>query len=211
MKKNLSISIGLIAAAVAVLAVFAITSGSKAEPTATTEDRFVRADSKRLSTAADGKVNFVEFLDFECAACRSAYPSIEELRKLYDGKVTFVVRNFPIHSNSVDAAKTAEAAAAQGKFGDMYIKLFETQLEWGDKEGSQEEVFFGYARSMGLDMDKFMTVYNDPNTTKLIERDKADGIAVGVTGTPTFYLNGKKVQAATFEELTGLIDAALAG
>jgi protein-disulfide isomerase len=210
MKKNLSISIGLIAAAVAVLAVFAITSGNKADPVAKTEDRFVRSDSKRLSTAADGKVNFVEFLDFECEACRSAYPFIEDLRKIYDGKVTFVVRNFPLHSNSMAAAKSAEAAAAQGKFEAMYMKLFETQEEWGDKEESQEEVFFGFARSMGLDMGKFMTVYNDPNTQKLIERDKADGIAVGVTGTPSFFLNGKKVEAGSFEELTGLVDAALA-
>jgi protein-disulfide isomerase len=211
MKKNIWLSIGLIVAAAAAVAVFAGTSGKKETvEVASGSTMFVRADSQKLSTAADGKVTFVEFLDFECEACRAAHPAIEDLRKKYDGRVTFVVRNFPLHTNSLSAARAAEAAGAQGKFEEMYNKLFETQPQWGEQQTSQEEVFFALAKDMGLDMDKFMAVYNDPKTTQLVERDKADGLTVGVQGTPTFFLNEKKVVAESFEQLIEQFDAALA-
>ncbi len=211
MSKNLKISLALVA--VALIAVIAIANAgggdSTADPAASPSDRLVRPDSQRLSTAEDGKVTFVEFLDFECEACGAAYPAIEQLRADYDGKVTFVVRNFPLHNNSEAAARAAEAAAAQGRFEEMYDMLFQTQSEWGEKDTSQEDVFFGYAEQLGLDMAQFRAVYDDPATVAKIRRDKADGVELGVEGTPTFFLNGDKVEVSSLAELIELIDAAL--
>jgi protein-disulfide isomerase len=212
MSKNLKISLGLIGAAVIAVLAFAVTSGGEddsAEPAATTSDRVVRPDSQKLSTAEDGKVTFVEFLDFECEACGAAYPFIEQLRETYDGKVTFVVRNFPLHNNSMAAAKAAEAAAAQGKFEEMYQMLFETQAQWGESQDSKEDVFFGYAEEMGLDMAEFKAVYDDPATEKKIKRDQADGKALGVEGTPSFFINGEKVDEPSPETIIAKIDAEL--
>ena len=212
MSKNLKISVALVVAALIAAIVLANTGDDDATalPADSRTERLVRSDSQRLSTAEDGKVTFVEFLDFECEACAAAYPAIEELRQTYDGRVTFVVRNFPLHNNSEAAAQAAEAAAAQGMFEEMYDMLFQTQPQWGEKGSSQEDVFFGFAEQLGLDMDRFRAVYDDPATIERIRRDKADGQELGVSGTPTFFLNGDKVEVSSFAELVDQIDAALA-
>ncbi len=129
---------------------------------------------------------------------------------MYGDRVTFVVRNFPLHENSEGAAQAAEAAAAQGEFEAMYDLLFETQPEWGEKSSSQRDVFFGFAEDLELDMDEFEAVYDADETIELIRRDKADGIELGVEGTPSFFLDGEQIQPSSFEELTAQIDAALA-
>ncbi|MDE0803759.1 MAG: thioredoxin domain-containing protein [Acidimicrobiales bacterium] len=211
MTKNLKISLALVVGAVVVAFIAAsVGGGGEAEVASDSErsERLVRPDSQLLSDA-DSDVQFVEFLDFECEACRAAFPAVEQLREEFGDQVTFVVRNFPLHNNSVAAAKAAEAAAAQGKFEEMYVKLFETQTEWGEKSSSQEDVFFGFAEDLGLDMDEFRSMYDDPATEEKIERDQADGRALGVSGTPTFFLNGDKLEPETFDELVATIEAAV--
>ncbi|RKN50361.1 DsbA family protein [Micromonospora endolithica] len=174
----------------------------------------VRDDSHRLTTAADGKVTLVEFLDFECEACGAAYPAVKQVLAAYEGRITFVVRYFPIasHPNADLAARTAQAAANQGRFADMYRLLFENQTVWGHKEQPQTEVFLGYARDLGLDVDQFQRDLDDPATAARVARDRADGEAAGVQGTPTFFLNGRPLSdLRSKDDLTGAIDAALAG
>lgn len=216
MTRNVKISLGLVLAA-GLLALFVANMGGDETTTATPDGssddssaQVVRDDSQRLSTAEDGKVTFVEFLDYECEACGAAYPAIEELRETYDGQVTFVVRNFPLHNNSEAAARAAEAAADQGKFAEMYSMLFETQAEWGEQSDSKEELFFQYGEDLGLDMDRFREVYDDPATIAKIEQDQADGEALGITGTPTFFLNGEMMEISSFDDITAQIDEALA-
>lgn len=218
MTKNAKITIGLIAAAAIALAAAVLLTGrgddsidTDAEAAANdgTGAPFVRDDSQRLSTAPEGSPTFVEFLDFECEACGAAYPAIEELRERYGDQITFVVRYFPLHTNSEAAARAAEAAAAQGEFESYYKLLFENQTDWAEQQTSQDDVFFGYAEQLGLNMDEFTEVFNDPATADKVQRDKADGVDAGVSGTPTFFLDGEKVQVASFEELIDKIDAAL--
>ena len=210
MKKNVLISLGLVVAVLIAAVVIAnITSEPDAVAQGSTAEVLVRPDSQRLSTAADGKVTFVEFLDFECESCRAAYPAVEQLREQYDGRVTFVVRHFPLHFNSEAAARAAEAAGAQGKFEEMYQMLFETQSEWGEQKTPMDDVFIGFAEDLGLDMVKFNEDFNDPATLAKVQRDQADGKALGVTGTPTFFLNGTKVEAMSGADLVDQIDAAL--
>ncbi|MEX2420720.1 MAG: thioredoxin domain-containing protein, partial [Actinomycetota bacterium] len=179
MSKNLKLSLALVVAAVAAAFIAAAASSDDGDTAA--EDGpggesavMVRDDSRRLSTGSSDVV-FVEFLDFECEACRAAFPAVEELRQTYGDRVSFVVRNFPLHANSMAAARAAEAAAEQGAFEEMYVKLFETQPEWGERSDSQEDVFFGFAEDLGLDMEEFRAVYDDPATVAKIERDQADG------------------------------------
>ncbi|MEP6297494.1 MAG: thioredoxin domain-containing protein, partial [Ilumatobacter sp.] len=169
MTRNLKLSVGLVAVAVVavVVALLAGGDGPAAAPAADRDDRLVRADSQVLSQG-DSDTTFVEFLDFECEACRAAHPAIEALREMYGDRVTFVVRNFPLHENSEGAAQAAEAAAAQGEFEAMYNLLFETQPEWGEKSSSQRDVFFGFAEDLGLDMDEFEAVYDADETIELI-------------------------------------------
>jgi len=215
MSLNTRISVGIAAAFAAVVAILLVANaaGSDDNPpaAAAVDERLVRPDSHKLNVAADNKVTFVEFLDFECESCRAAYPAVEQLRRDYAGRVTFVVRYFPIpsHFNAERAARAVEAAAKQGKFEQMYRKMYETQTEWGEQRVPADDRFRGYAKELGLDLTAYDQAYADPATLERIRRDVADGEALGVSGTPTFFLNGKKLQPESVQDLVASIDAAL--
>lgn len=214
MRKNITIPIAMVFVAVLALLI-AVRVGDDETPlpdeieTGVAETQFVRADSHRISDAPASALAFVEFLDFECEACRAAHPAIAELRAEYGDDVAFIVRNFPLHNNSEAAAQAAEAAAAQGKYIEMVDLLFETQPEWGEQDISQEAVFFGFAEQLGLDMESFRDVYEDPATIDKIRRDKSDGLALGVAGTPTFFLDGEKLEPSSFDELVTAVEDAI--
>ncbi|WP_344215628.1 DsbA family protein [Kribbella sancticallisti] len=202
-----------VAFAVVVGVLLAVSGREQEEPAAAAgvSERMVRPDSHRLGTAADGKATFVEFLDFECEACRAAFPAVEQLRKDYAGRVTFVVRYFPLpgHFNAERAARAVEAASKQGKFEQMYQKMYATQAEWGEQQVPADDRFRGFAKELGLDMAAWEKAYNDPATLERIKKDAADGQALGVSGTPTFFLNGAKLEPESIEDLKASIDAAL--
>ena len=213
---NLMLTVTLVVAALITAGAFLVLddTGSEAEPiTSAADPRLVREDSHRLDVAADGKVTLVEFLDFECESCGAAYPSVERLRKEYAGKITYVVRYFPLpgHTNAQNAAQATEAAAQQDKFEAMYTKLFDTQKEWGEARTSHAATFEGYAEQLGLDMTRSRADVTAQATLERVGRDKADGTELGVQGTPTFFLNGKRLQSSpTYANLKKAVDDALA-
>ena len=173
--------------------------------------QLVRGDSHRLTSPAVEKAQLVEFLDFECESCRAAHPLVEELKREYGDRITFVNRYFPLpgHRNSGTAALAVEASAQQGKYEQMAAKLFETQPQWGGKQESQAAVFRGYAQELGLDLARYDAAVADEGTKERIRKDAGDGTALGVTGTPTFFLNGKKLVLNTEAEFRQLLtDAA---
>ena len=116
----------------------------------------------------------------------------------------------PGHANGENAAVAVEAAAQQGRFEDMYHRMYETQTEWGERQDSQADVFREFAEEMGLDMADYDATVSDPTTLERVLQDREDGLALGVEGTPTFFLNGEKAEAQTTDEFIELIDAALA-
>ncbi len=173
---NARISIGIAAAFALVVGILLAVNAAGNDPDATPaagpsadvdrHERLVRPDSHKLGVAPDGKATFVEFLDFECESCRAAFPAIEQLRKDYAGKVTFVVRYFPIpsHFNAERAARAVEAAAQQGKFEQMYQKMYETQTQWGEQQVPADELFRGFAKDLGLDLAAWDKAYDAPAT-----------------------------------------------
>jgi protein-disulfide isomerase len=217
MSTNLKLTYGLLGVVLFVIAavvVFAKTDSPAPADPAAVQASMVRDNSHRLDTAADGKVTVVEFLDFECEVCGAAYPGVEQLRKDYAGKITYVVRYFPLpgHLNSGNAAAAAQAAANQGKFEAMYHKLFETQTSWGDQQVDHTKTFEGFARDLGLDMDRYLADVAAAATAERVELDRNDGVAAGVRGTPTFFVNGQRLEGQpTYDNLKAAVDAALAG
>ena len=220
LSRNVAVPAAMVAAValvVVALLVLSRTGGSDEQAAGTTSSdgatgpQVVREDSHRLSTAPDGKVTFVEFLDFECEGCRAAYPAVEQLRKEYDGRVTFIARYFPLpgHKNGVPAAIAVEAAAQQGKFEAMYHKMYETQPEWGESQDSKAAVFRGFAEELGLDLAAFDKAVADPATAARVAKDHAEGEALGVQSTPTFFLNGEKITPESLADLKAELDAAL--
>jgi protein-disulfide isomerase len=171
----------------------------------------VREDTHVLSEAPEGQPTVVEFLDFECEGCGALYPIMEELRSEYAGKVTFAIRYFPNegHFNAMNSALAVEAAARQGKLEEMYEKMFETQAEWGEAQESKAVVFEGFAEELGLDMAQYRRDVEDPKAAARIERDRDEGLALGVEGTPSLFLDGEPLTPESHEQLKAELDAAL--
>lgn len=207
MSRSIKLSAALVAVAAAIILVVGLISNGD-ESASTDTEQLLRPDSQRLTDGTDAV--FVEFLDFECEACGGIYPAIEQLEDIYGDRVAFVVRYMPLHTSSINAARAAEAAAQQGAFADMYDLLFQRQTDWGHQDSPEEDVFFDYADELGLDMDQFRADYDDPATLARIEQSKADGRALGVTGTPTMFLDGERLEPESFEDLVAAFDAALA-
>jgi protein-disulfide isomerase len=173
----------------------------------------VREDSHVLNQAPDEKAVLVEFLDFECEVCRAYYPTVEQLRAEHGDELTVVMRYFPIpaHANSTNAAVAVEAAAAQGRLEPMYQRMYETQAEWGEAQESRADVFRGFAQELGLDMNAYDAAVADPATTERVRSDFDEGRALGVGGTPTFFLDGKKLEVTSPEALAEAVQSTLAG
>lgn len=151
----------------------------------------------------DSKVVLVEYGDYQCPGCGSAYQPIKEVTEKYKGQLTFIFRNFPltnIHPNARAAAAAAEAAGKMGKYWEMHDKLFESQSEWqGVSATERTSIFTGYAASLGLNPSKFEAILTDQSTSlnQKINFDIALGRKAGVDSTPTFFLNGKKITEKT--------------
>ncbi|MEQ4497908.1 DsbA family protein [Nocardioides kribbensis] len=213
-KRSLTIVGAFVLVLVGVFALGAFTGepqGSEGATVAAGETRLVREDSHVLGAEAETGVTFVEFLDFECEGCRAAYPAVEQLREEYAGRVTFVARYFPMpgHVNGERAARAVEAAARQGAFEDMYHRMYRTQGQWGDQQTPHDELFASFAEDLGLDLEQWRADYEDPATAERVAADMADGRALGVQGTPTFFVDGQPLQPRTYDDLTDALDAAL--
>lgn len=176
------------------------------------DEVLVRADSHLLSTPPESRATFVEFLDFECESCRAAFPAVEQLRAEYGDRVTFVARYYPIpsHANAENSAVAVEAAARQGRFEDMYRTMFETQAQWGEQQESQAALFRQFAVDLGLDLVAYDQAVSDPATLERVLRDRADGELAGVQGTPTFFLDGARLEPESLDDLRSQLDLALA-
>ncbi|HEU5122381.1 MAG TPA: DsbA family protein [Candidatus Saccharimonadales bacterium] len=148
---------------------------------------------------ADSKVMLVEYGDFQCPGCRAAYGSVKSVTEKYKEHLAFVFRNFPLsslHPNARTAAAAAEAAGLQGKYWEMHDALYENQSAWENAAADKRtEIFADYATTLGLDIEKFKTDLISPEINKKINYDQAIGKKLGVSATPTFYLNGKKAES----------------
>jgi protein-disulfide isomerase len=209
--KESKVLVGVLVGIVAVMIGLFAVANSGSEPAKPTGDKtkIIRDNSYKTGS---GPIQLVEFGDYQCPACGAAYPNVKQLLKDYDGKITFYFRNFPlstVHLNAMAGSNTAEAAGAQGKYWEMHDKLYETQKEWSIKS-DPTDLFVNYAKELGLDTDKFKTAINDKKYQTIIDQDVADGEAMGVNSTPTFYFNGVKYTGnSSYEALKAQADLLL--
>jgi protein-disulfide isomerase len=147
----------------------------------------------------DQKVVLIEYGDYQCPACGTMYEPTKQIVEKYKDKVTFIFRNLPltnIHPNALAASTAAEAAGLQGKFWEMHDKLYEAQESWSNVAVDQREaVFTGYASDIGLDVDQFKKDLSSTDIKAKINRDEAAAKGVGANSTPTFVLNGTKLES----------------
>lgn len=173
------------------------------------------APSEHKVGAGTSGVTLIEYGDFQCPACAQYYPVLQQVKEHYGDKITFQFRHFPlesIHPNARAAARAAEAASKQNKFWEMHDKLFESQTQWQDTK-DPISVFEGYAESLGLDKAKFTEDYKSSTVSETITADLSAGRTAGAQSTPTFILNGQKLDpnpAGSLESFIELIDAKIA-
>lgn len=169
-------------------------------------------------TQGTGAVTLVEYGDFECPFCGTFYPVLKEVKEKYGDKITFQFRHFPIisaHPNAMIAHRAAEAAAKQGKFFEMHDLLYENQLRWSAQSGTSQtaasSIIEGYAEQIGLNIEQFKTDVASSAINDLIQADIKAGQEQRVNSTPTFFVDGKKLDSPrdTLEYFSEQIDAAL--
>jgi protein-disulfide isomerase len=154
----------------------------------------------------DAKVTLVEFSDFQCPFCSRAATATEEVRKKYGDKVFFVFRQFPLsfHQDAHLAAQASLAANAQGKFWEFHDKMFENQKALG------RPALEGYAKDVGLNVATFKKALDEKTYAPVVDAEMKLGEEVAVDGTPTLFLNGKRVANPTdFAAISQEIEAAL--
>jgi predicted DsbA family dithiol-disulfide isomerase/rhodanese-related sulfurtransferase len=147
-------------------------------------------------------VTLVEFGDLQCPSCAAAEPEMRELRQRYGDRVRFVFRQFPlekIHQYAMRSAEASECAAQQGKFWEALDRFYAANGNLKDESLER------YAGEIGLDVTKFKSCLGSGATRAIIQRDREDGHALGVRGTPTFFLGRQRIvgapEMAKFEQL----------
>ena len=151
----------------------------------------------------DAPVTIVEFSDFQCPFCKRAHAMVEEVMKAYPEKVRLVFRDYPLafHPQATPAAEAAHCAGEQGKYWDYanHLMTVEGTLQVDDLKKR--------ATDLGLDAAAFQTCIDGTNHEDTIKASFDEGNSLGVTGTPTFFINGRMlVGARPIEEIKAMID-----
>lgn len=143
---------------------------------------------------SDNGIILVEYADFQCPACRQFNNSVIERLEKQNIQYTYIFRHYPlnIHPNAMSAAKAAEAAGKLGKFWLMHNKLFTNQADW-EKSNNPLSYFERYAKDIGLEKDKFNTLYQSQEVKREIKKDIKAAKKLNIQSTPTVYINGQHV------------------
>jgi protein-disulfide isomerase len=150
-------------------------------------------------------VTVVEFSDFQCPYCSKLQPTLKEVLKAYPNDVKLIYKDFPLsfHKQAKNAAKAAHAAGEQGKYWEMHDLIFEKYNKLTDA------LFTEFAGKLQLDMTKFAADYKSNKYDKQIQEDINLGRRVGVSGTPTLFMNGKRMRNRSVSDFKTAIDGYL--
>ena len=167
-----------------------------------------------IKWSPDKKNILVEYSDLQCPACKNAHNILKTIEASGSAdfeitkKVTFVYRHFPlsqIHNKANVAAYAAEAAGKQDKFWEMADLLFDNQQTWKESNNPQQEDFVNYAKELKLDLEKFKKDIDSSEVKNKVAEDLKEAGQMGINSTPTFFLNGQKVNVNSFDEFKILL------
>lgn len=186
-------------------------SGSPAAPTVAVAG----AEPAHVLGPKSAPVQLEEFGDFECPPCGILHPILVQMHKEFGDKIAITFREFPLvpaHQHAIAAASSAEAAGLQGKFWEMHDLLYENQKTWHETFDVRP-IFEGFAKQIGLDLDRFKQDVNGEAVAQRIFLDGKRGHSLGVKGTPTLFMNGREVpfESLPAEKLRVVIENELKG
>lgn len=150
------------------------------------------------------------YTDYECPACQSAHPLVEEAADSLDGEVTVVVKNFPLpmHDNAVPAARAVEAAAMQGEADDYASALYENPDDWTELSGSElDDYFKTAAEEQELDADQFSKDYSSGAVASIVDEHASQAEELGLEGTPSFVVGEESINLDDVQTADDLANA----
>src|SRR5215213_3497948 len=153
------------------------------------------AEPAHVLGPANAPVRLEEFGDFECPPCGLFHPILEKMHAEFGDQLQITFREFPLqqlHQHALAAASAAEAAGLQGKFWEMHDLLYERQNEW-KKEFNVRPIFEGYAKQIGLDVERYTRDLSSDLVAQRIFQDGKRGHSLGVSGTPSVFINGREL------------------
>ncbi len=152
----------------------------------------ISTEGDPMKGPADAKVTIVEFSDFQCPYCAKAVNEVNQLLAKYPREIKIIFKQFPLdtHSQAALAAEAALAAQAQGKFWEMHDKMY------ANFRAINRDRIFAWAKEIGLDMKRFENEINTRRYAARVASEEKEGEKAGVEGTPTFFINGKRLNAA---------------
>lgn len=169
-------------------------------------------DEEYLPATFSAKVTLVEFGDYECPACIDYHPMVKQLLSDFSGKFNYVFRNYPLdyHKNALAASYAVESAGLQGKYWQMHDRVYESTTQWVSSTDAKS-IFITFAEELGLDVEKFKTDIDSSTVKDKVQGDTNDGNLIKLNATPTFYLNGAKIErlSGSYEDLRNLINTEL--
>lgn len=172
------------------------------------------AEPPRVRGTNEAAVTIEEFADFQCPPCRRLHPELKLIEAEYGSRLRVIFRHLPlsIHEHAVEAAHAAEAAGLQNRFWEMHDLLFERQRQWSEA-ADVSALFNDYARELGLDVERFKKEMGGAEASARVVLDQNRAQSVGISGTPTLFLNGREIAAEDMspEGLRAAINAALNG
>ena len=168
---------------------------------------FTRSHSPKFGENKKG-VMVVEFLDPECESCAAFHPIMKRVYKENYEDITLVLRYLPNHRNSRFVVKLLEASRLQNKYNEALEIIFITQDKWASHSAPKPELLWTYLSQIdGLDMKKVKEDMNNPLFDKMMDIDSQDGTVLGVRGTPTIFVNGRRLAVLSYATLTELIES----
>ena len=167
----------------------------------------VSAEGAPFKGPQGAPITIVEFSDFQCAYCKRVLTVLNQVLERYPDQVKLAFRDFPIvniHPQAQKAAEAAHCASEQGKFWEYHDLLFENQ------EAIPTTNFADHAKALGLELTSFQACLDSQKYSDKVERNYADGVKAGVSGTPAFFINGRLVSGAQpLEAFKAVIDEEL--
>ena len=167
-------------------------AGSSATPATGPQQSPNTAGLVRPNVKVSSPVVLEEYGDYQCPPCGALYPELKKIESEYGDQLRIVFHHFPLtkmHKNALAAAHAAEAARLQGKFWQMHDSLYRNQSAWKDLEDPRP-TFISYARELGLNPDRFRSDMESGTVDQAVQSDLQRGQSVGVTGTPTVFIEG---------------------
>jgi len=203
------ITVWTITAAVLALIIYFAVLGARS--TSSTSTIPAVSSNDHVLGPVSANVVLIEYSDFQCPACAAFEPIVQQVKQQYGDKLALVYREFPLrqtHKYAQLAAQAAEAADKQGKFWQYHEVLFDRQASW-PQAMNVKQTFIDYAKELGLDEAKFTADFDSKAVKDRINVDVSSGDAANIPGTPTFFLNGTRINPQSYSDFKNAIDALL--